>query len=586
MKFNKELNHSAAHVLAMAVLKLFPDAQLGFGPPTKEGFYYDFKFSRPLLEADLLRIEKQMHKIVASNYIMRQLPPGFTYDLTNQPYKAELLQEFTAQRRTITYYSIYDPKTRRDLFVDLCAGGHIDQLKVLKHFKVLSLAGAYWRGNAANDQLTRIYATAWESAAELAAFLALLEERKARDHRKIGREMELFMFDQMAGQGFPIWLPDGLKIRNRIMEQVLTLDRKYGFQEVATPIVGEQRLYEVSGHWAHYQDSMFKPIACDPERLVLRPMTCPHHILIYQAKLRSYRDLPFRLSEQSPLFRYEKTGALTGMERVRSMLLTEGHIFVMRAQIVQEFKHCYQLIQEALTLFQIQISYVSLSVRDPLDKTKYFDDDQIWHEAEADLRRVLQELNIAYEEKVGEAAFYGPKIDIQIKTALGHEITMSTLQLDFVLPRQFGINFVNPHNELETPILIHRGLIGTYERFLSIVLEQTKGNLPFWLAPKQVCIIPINHDKHYGLSQQLYQQLTQAHFYCYIDDRNERINKKIREAQRAKAKIQIVVGDEEIATRQLALRFYGSSQIIRVSADALVNYLKGLSDESQKPSVH
>lgn len=565
----------------MAVLKLFPDTKLGFGPPTEEGFYYDFKFSKPLLEADLQRIEKQMQKIVANPYIMRQMASDFVYETKEQPYKAELISEFESQGKEITYYSIYDPQTQKDLFIDLCAGGHIEEIKTIKHFKILSLAGAYWRGDSNNEQLTRIYGTAWESAAELAEFLQILAERKERDHRKIGKEMELFMFDQLAGQGFPIWLPDGIKIRNRIMNEVLWLDRKYGFQEVVSPIVGEQQLYEVSGHWEHYQDSMFLPISCDHERLILRPMTCPHHILIYQAKKRSYRDLPFRLSEQSPLFRYEKTGALTGMERVRSMLLTEGHVFVMPNQIISEFKHCYQLIQTALKLFNIKIDYVSLSVRDPEDKTKYHDDEQMWLQAEGDLRQVLQELKIDYQEKIGEAAFYGPKIDIQIKTVLGHEITMSTLQLDFVLPKKFALDFINSQNTLETPILIHRGLIGTYERFLSILLEQTKGVLPFWLAPKQVCLIPINHDKHYPLALKLYQKLVEANFYVTIDDRNERINKKIREAQIAKTKIQIVIGDEEVQTQMLALRFYGSEAITKVHQDQLIAYLEKLTYESK-----
>ena len=565
----------------MAVLKLFPDTKLGFGPPTDEGFYYDFKFSKPLLEADLQRIEKQMQKIVANPYIMRQMASDFVYETKEQPYKAELISEFESQGKEITYYSIYDPQNQKDLFIDLCAGGHIEENKTIKHFKILSLAGAYWRGDSNNEQLTRIYGTAWESAAELAEFLQILAERKERDHRKIGKEMELFMFDQLAGQGFPIWLPDGIKIRNRIMNEVLWLDRKYGFQEVVSPIVGEQQLYEVSGHWEHYQDSMFLPISCDHERLILRPMTCPHHILIYQAKKRSYRDLPFRLSEQSPLFRYEKTGALTGMERVRSMLLTEGHVFVMPNQIISEFKHCYQLIQTALKLFNIKIDYVSLSVRDPEDKTKYHDDEQMWLQAEGDLRQVLQELKIDYQEKIGEAAFYGPKIDIQIKTVLGHEITMSTLQLDFVLPKKFALDFINSQNTLETPILIHRGLIGTYERFLSILLEQTKGVLPFWLAPKQVCLIPINHDKHYPLALKLYQKLIEANFYVTIDDRNERINKKIREAQIAKTKIQIVIGDEEVQTQMLALRFYGSEAITKVHQDQLIAYLEKLTYESK-----
>lgn len=579
MKFNKELNHSASHVLAMAILKLYPDTKLGFGPPTKEGFYYDFKFSNPLTENDLGKIEKQMQKIVANPYIMRKMESDFVYNSKDQQYKQELIEEFKKEQKEITYYSIYDPINKKDLFIDLCAGGHIEKIKDIKYFKVLSLAGAYWRGDSNNDQLTRVYATAWETKEELEQFLKLLEERKERDHRKIGKEMNLFMFDQLSGQGFPIWLEDGMKIRKRIMDKVLKLDNKYGFKEVSTPIVGEQKLYELSGHWAHYKDDMFVPIPCENEHLVLRPMTCPHHILIYRSKKRSYRELPIRFSEQSPLFRYEKSGALTGMERVRAMLLTEGHVFVRKEQIIDEFKHCYKLIKEALNLFDITIDYVSFSVRDPENKEKYFDDDKMWEQAENDLRKVLKELKIDYIEMVGEAAFYGPKIDIQIKTALGHEITMSTLQLDFLLPKKFDLVFTNSNNEPETPVLIHRGLIGTYERFLSILLEQTKGVLPFWLAPKQICIIPISNDKHLEFADQIYKELKENDFNVEVDDRNERINKKIRESQMQKTKIQIVIGDEELKTNNLSLRFYGTDKITQIHKNNLIDYLKELTNE-------
>lgn len=579
MNFNKELNHSASHLMAMAVLKLFPKTKLGFGPATKEGFYYDFKFEQPLLESDLIKIEKQMHKIASNAYIMRKMPTDFVFDFTNQPYKKELYDEFILEGKTITYYSIYDPINDKDLFIDLCAGGHIEKIKSIKHFKILSLAGAYWRGNSENEQLTRIYATAWDTKEELEDYLKLIEERKERDHRKLGKELNLFMFDNLSGQGFPIWLEDGMKIRNRIMQQVLKLDKKYGFKEVATPIVGEKKLYEISGHWAHYKDDMFNPIKCESENLVLRPMTCPHHILIYKSKKRSYKELPMRFSEQSPLFRYENSGALTGMERVRSMLLTEGHIFVKKDQIINEFKHCYTLIKEALNIFDIEIDYVSFSVRDPNNKEKYFDDDQMWNQAENDLRQVLDELKIDYKEMIGEAAFYGPKIDIQVKTVLGHEITMSTLQLDFLLPRKFNIDFINSNNESETPIMIHRGLIGTYERFLSIILEQTKGVLPFWLASKQICLIPIDNSKHYAFAKKIFDDLIDENIYAEIDDRDERINKKIRESQMNKTKIQIVIGDDEVKTNELSLRYYGSDKITKIGKENLIPYLKALVNE-------
>lgn len=580
MKFNKELNHSASHVMALAILQLWPDTKLGFGPPTAEGFYYDFKFSQPLLESDLAKIEKQMHKIVNNNYIMHKMPDDYVYDTSQQPYKQELIDEFKSQNKNITFYSIYDPNKNKELFVDLCAGGHIEKISKIKHFKVLSLAGSYWRGDSNNEQLTRIYATAWETKEDLDNYLLLLQERKERDHRKLGKEMELFMFDQLSGQGFPIWLEDGMKIRNRIMKEVLALDYKYNFTEVATPIVGEKKLYEISGHWQHYQEDMFKPIICDNENLILRPMTCPHHVLIYKSKRRSYRELPIRLSEQSPLFRYEKSGALTGLERVRSMLLTEGHLFVRKDQIISEFEHCYKMISEALEMFNIQVDYVSLSLRDPDNKEKFYNDENMWLKAEEDLRQVLKKLKIKYVEKIGEAAFYGPKIDIQIKTVLGHEITMSTLQLDFLLPKKFNLEFYNSQNSIENPIMIHRGLIGTYERFLSILLEQTKGNLPFWLAPKQVIIIPVV-EEHKAFADEIYTQLKDNHFYVEVDDRNERISKKIREAQIKKTKIQIVIGDDEIATNELSLRFYGQKDIIKIKKIELIDYLIKLRNEKK-----
>ncbi|MGL5617879.1 MAG: threonine--tRNA ligase [Metamycoplasmataceae bacterium] len=578
MKFNKELNHTASHVLAMAVLKIFPNTILGFGPATDEGFYYDFKFAQPLLEADLVKIEKQMNKIVANAFIMSRKDKDYKYDFKSQKLKKELNDEFSKDGKEITFYSIIDPNLNKDLFVDLCSGGHIDKIKDVKHFKLLSLAGAYWRGDSDNEQLTRIYGTAWESKNDLDEFLQILAERKERDHRKIGKELKLFTFDKLSGQGFPIWLEDGMRIKRRIEKTILELDDKYGFSEVLTPIVGEKELYVKSGHWEHYKDDMFSPIVADAENLVLRPMTCPHHILIYRSIRRSYRELPIRYSEQSNLFRHEKSGALTGMERVRSMQLTEGHIFARRDQIISEFKRNFELISEALKIFSIEIDYVSLSIRDLENKEKYFDDDTMWENAENDLVKVLEELKINYVEMKGEAAFYGPKIDIQIKTALGHEITMSTLQLDFLLPRKFDLHYINDAGEFETPVLIHRGLIGTYERFLAILLEQTKGNLPFWLSPRQVVIIPIdvNHKK---LAEEISNELKNEKIYVSIDDRNERMSKKIREAQIMKTKIQIVIGDEEVKSNKLSLRFYGSEKIKLVNRKEIINYLRKLSLE-------
>ncbi|AWX42521.1 Threonine--tRNA ligase [Metamycoplasma cloacale] len=574
MKANSQLNHSASHLLAAAILKLYPNTKLAIGPAIEEGFYYDFEFEEPLLESDLPKIEKLMKKLAEQGYEMHCVDES-KYSFAGQPYKQELYQEFIEKKYDITYYSYIHPKTQEVLFTDLCAGNHIDNTKKIKHFKLLSTAGAYWRGDSNNKMLTRIYGTAWETKEELDAYLALLEERKERDHRKLGKELNIFGFNPLCGQGFPIWLEDGMKIHNAIRDYVLKIDKKFGFREVLTPHFGEKKLYEISGHWAHYQDTMFKPIEMDNELLIGRPMTCPHHIMLFNSTRRSYRDLPIRYSEQSRLYRYEKSGALTGLERVRGMDLTEGHVFVRKDQIKSEFKHLYTMIIKALKDFNIEIDHISLSLRDPQDKEKFFDNDEMWTNAENDLRDVLKELNIEYKEFIGEAAFYGPKIDIQIKTVLNRIITMSTLQLDFLLPTKFEMKYVDENNEYQTPVLIHRGLIGTYERFVAILLEQTKGVLPYWLSPRQVTILPIS-DAQNEYCQSLYEEFLDYDINVNVDLRSERINKKIREAQIQKTKFVIVIGKEEVESGKLAVREYGSDQTTIYDKNEFLNKLSEL----------
>ncbi|QNM93964.1 threonine--tRNA ligase [Mycoplasma sp. Pen4] len=560
MKANKALNHTTSHLLGAAVEKLYPNVKLGFGPATDEGFYYDFEFETPLSDTELPKIERMMKKLASRNLVMKRVSIN-EYDFTNKPYKQELYDELVSQGKEITFYALVDPLSNETIFVDLCAGGHVDDTKHIKNFKLLNLAGAYWRGNSDNIQLTRIYGTSWETKEELDNYLEILKERKERDHRKIGKELKLFTFNRLGGQGMPFWLEDGMYIHNEIRNLVLKMDRKYGFTEVLTPHFGEEELYKISGHLAHYQEDMFRPIIVENERLIPRPMTCPHHILCYNTEKRSYRDLPIRYSEQSQLYRYEKSGALTGLERVRGMLLTEGHLFVRKDQIAEEFKSMYKLIKETLEIFKIQISYVSLSLRDPENKEKYYDNDVMWNEAEAQLRDVLDELGVKYEEKTGEAAFYGPKMDIQIFTALGHEVTVSTLQLDFLLPERFDITFTNQNNEEERPVMIHRGLIGTYERFVAIMLEQTKGVLPFWLAPKQFTVIPAtNHEDDIEYAKSVNKILFDADFRSKVDLRDERLGKKVREAQMSKSKIQIILGEKERLTETVSYREYGSQE--------------------------
>ena len=558
MKANEKLNHTTAHLLAAAVLKLYPNTKIGFGPAIEEGFYYDFDFESPITEADLNKIEKQMKKMVAGGYKV-QLVEG-SKDLDDQPLKQELKKELEEKGQTVTYYGLVNPSNGESIFTDICAGPHVESVSQVKHFKLLSLAGAYWKGDSKNKQLTRIYGTSWESADELKQYLDLLQDRKERDHRKIGKDMNIFTFNQLAGQGFPIWLEDGAIVKNNIKDYIRTMETKYGFNEIQTPDLGSEELYRTSGHLAHYSSDMFKPVEADNERLILRPMTCPHHLLVYKNARRSYRDLPIRYSEHAKLYRYEKSGALIGLERVRSMELTDSHIFARVDQIEAEFKNAYALITEVLNKFGVQIDYISLSLRDPEDKEKYFDDDNMWNAAEDQLRKVLGEMKVEYKEVIGEAAFYGPKLDIQVKTVLGHEITMSTIQLDFLLPERFDISYIDENEQKVRPVLIHRGLIGTYERFISILLEQTKGNLPFWIAPRQATIIPVNNEFHLEYAKQVKERLVKEGIKVHFDDRNERLGKKIREAQTSKTKFQIVIGDEEVKTGTINIRAYGEQK--------------------------
>ena len=572
MKANKDLNHTTSHVLAAAVLKLFPNTKLGFGPAIEEGFYYDFEFEKPISDLDLKKIEKQMQKIISGGYEIKKVEDNPKYN--DQPYKKELRDSFLKDKKIITYYGMINKSSDESIFTDLCSGGHVDNVSKIKNFKLLSLAGAYWRGDSNNKQLTRIYGTSWETKEELAKYLEILEDRKERDHRKIGKEMNIFMFSQLSGQGFPIWLEDGLIIKNKIQNYLRDMEKQFGFSEVQTPNVGSEELYKISGHLSHYKDDMFSAIETENERLILRPMTCPHHIIVYKNTRRSYRELPLRISEHAKLYRHEKSGALIGLERVRAMELTDSHIFARMDQIKDEFKNAYELITTVLKKFDIEIDYISLSLRDKNNKEKYFDDDKMWNNAENELRDVLNEMKVEYKEVIGEAAFYGPKLDIQVKTVLGHEITLSTLQLDFLLPEKFDVSYIDDKEQKTRPVIIHRGLIGTYERFISILLEQTKGDLPFWISPRQVTIIPINNDNHMNYSLKIKKELESIKLNVFLDDRNERLGKKIRDAQTTKTKYQIVIGDEELDKDLINVRKYGEEKQIQMKLNEFIKKIK------------
>ncbi|WP_029513220.1 threonine--tRNA ligase [Mycoplasmopsis primatum] len=575
IQVNKQLNHTTSHLLGAAVEMLYPNVKLGFGPATDEGFYYDFDFDEPFSETELAKIEKLMKKLASRNLVTIQIDES-DYDFNNKPYKKELYDELKSQNKNITFYALQDPLSKEIIFRDLCAGDHVENTKAIRNFKLLNIAGAYWRGDSNNKQLTRIYGTSWQSKDELENYLAILADRKERDHRKIGKEMKIFTFSSLCGQGFPIWLENGMYIHNEIHNLVLKLDRKYGFTEVLTPHFGAEELYKTSGHLAHYKEDMFKPLLVEGEVLIPRPMTCPHHIVVYNTEKRSYRDLPIRYSEQSQLYRYEKSGALTGLERVRGMLLTEAHLFVREDQIEDEVKRMYSQVKEILNIFNINISYISLSLRDPQNKEKYFNDDVIWNRAEAMLEKALKDINVEYKKVEGEAAFYGPKIDIQIDTALGHEITVSTIQLDFLQPERFNLSYIDKNNQEVRPVMIHRGLIGTYERFVAILLEQTKGNLPFWIAPKQVTIIPVNNDENLEYCKKIAKKLFDNEFRVKIDDSDERLNKKIRNAQISKSKYQLILGANEMNNNTISYREYGKEDTTTVPLVEFIKMLKKL----------
>ena len=549
------INHSASHLMAAAIKRLYPDAKFGVGPSIEDGFYYDVDTEEKISEADLPKIEKMMSKISSEALpVMRQEVSREEAKamFSGDEYKQELIEAIPAED-SITVYSMGD-------FSDLCGGIHVANTKDIKFFKLIKLAGAYWRGDSNNKMLNRIYGAAAFSKEQLAGHIQILEERKERDHKKLGKELELFTFDPLAGQGLPIWLPNGQKVRQQIERYIIELEEDYNYEHISTPAMGAVDLYRTSGHWDHYQEDMFVPMEMESEELVLRPMSCPHHMIVYKSKLRSYRDLPVRYAEQVLQHRFEASGALTGLERVRAMTLTDAHIFVRPDQIQSEFARCLDIIHQVIEDFGAEINYYRLSLRDLNNKEKYFNDDKMWESAEATLRRTLQENNINFIEAEGEAAFYGPKLDIQIKTALGHDITLSTIQLDFLLPERFDLNYVDENGEKVRPVVIHRGLIGTYERFMSMLIETYKGAFPTWLAPIQVTVIPVNNNFHLAYAEEVAAMLKKYRIRFKLDDRSEKMGYKIRESQTKKIPFSIVLGDKETENKEVTFRRYGEQK--------------------------
>lgn len=562
------LRHSTAHLMAQAIKRLFPEVKFGVGPAIETGFYYDTDTEETISEDDLEAIEKEMKKITSESLpiVRDELSREEALELfKNDPYKVELIQDLPDEE-VISIYKQGD-------FVDLCRGIHLPLTSDIKVLKLLSLAGAYWRGNSDNKMMQRVYGTAFFNQADLDEFLRLREEAKERDHRKLGKELDLFMVDPEIGSGLPFWLPKGATIRRVIERYIVDKEVSLGYEHVYTPIMADAKLYQQSGHWDHYQDDMFPPMDMgDGELLVLRPMNCPHHMKIFGKETRSYRDLPLRIAELGQMHRYEKSGALSGLQRVREMTLNDAHVFVRPDQIKEEFRRVINLILEVYKDFNITDYRFRLSLRDPENKEKYFDDDEMWKKAEGMLRETLDEMEIDYYEAIGEAAFYGPKLDVQVKTAIGLEETLSTVQLDFLLPEKFDLTYVGEDGQdIHRPVVIHRGVVSTMERFIAYLIEEYKGAFPTWLAPVQARIIPVSLEAHMEYAEQVKNQLQQAGMRVEIDTRNEKMGYKIRDAQTMKIPYQIIVGDNEIDSETINVRAYGADDSSAQSVESFLD---------------
>jgi len=560
--------HTTSHIMAQAVKRLWPDTKLAIGPAIDEGFYYDFDSSESFNDADMEKIEAEMKKIIKEDLPIERytLPKDEALKLmADEPYKVELINDL-AEGEEISFY-------KQGEFTDLCAGPHLQSTGKVKSIKLLSNSGAYWRGSEKNKMLQRIYAVSFPKASQLEEFIKLQEEAKERDHRKIGKDLKLFMTHKLVGAGLPMYLPNGATIRRTLERYIQDKELALGYWHVYTPSLANVDLYKTSGHWDHYKDDMFPPMKMDNEELVLRPMNCPHHMLIYKSELRSYKDLPIKIGELAHDFRWENSGAVCGLERVRQMCQNDAHLFVRPDQIKEEFGQVVRLILSVYKDFGFEDYRFRLSLRDKNDKVKYIDNDEMWETAESQLREILKEMNVDFYEAEGEAAFYGPKLDVQIKSALGHDVTVSTCQLDFALPERFDLTYVGEDGKEHRPVVIHRAILGTSDRFMAFLLEETKGNLPTWLAPTQVKILPIA-DSHIEYAKKVQDELRAIGIRVKLDDRNEKIGYKIREAQLEKVPYMLVIGNNEMEQNAVGVRSHKNGDEGAVSLDEFKSKIK------------
>lgn len=562
------LNHSCAHVLAQAVKHLYPQAKFWVGPVVEEGFYYDIDLGdQTISDDDLPKIEKEMKKICkdGKRIVRHEVSKEEALEeFKDDEYKLDLINGL--EDGTITTYSQGD-------FTDLCRGPHVETVKLCKNFKLIKHSGAYWKGDKNNKVLQRIYGVCFSTKEELEAHLQLLEEAKERDHRKLGKELGIFMFADIVGKGLPMWLPNGFTVRRLLSDYIMNKELELGYEHVMTPSLGNVKLYKKSGHWAHYKDDMFPAMELDDEAYVLRPMNCPHHMVMYKSTLHSYRDLPVRIAEIANDFRFEASGALTGIERARAFTQNDSHIFCRPDQIAQEFKNVAHLILDVYKDFGFKDYSFRLSLRDKNNKEKYFGNDELWEKSENELREVLKEMDVEFYEAEGEAAFYGPKLDVQVKSALGHDVTLSTIQLDYQLPERFELTYVDENGDKVRPVVIHRAILGSLDRFVAFLLEETKGNLPLWLAPTQVQVIPVKLEYHDEYAKEVVAKLRKAHFRVNNDNRDEKLGYRIREAQLKKIPYQLVLGDNERDNGTVTYRKHGEKKQTTVTFEEFVELL-------------
>ena len=559
----QRLNHSGAHLLAQAVKHLYPNAKFWVGPVIEEGFYYDIDLGNvTLTEEDLPKIEKEMKKIVkdGKKIIRHELTRQEALEMfKNDEYKIDLIERMP-EDEVITCYSQGD-------FTDLCRGPHVESTKELKHFKLLKVSGAYYKGDSKNKMLQRIYGICFDTEEELQKHLEFLEDCKQRDHRKLGKDLGIFMFSELVGKGLPMWLPNGFTVRQNLVNYIMNKEISLGYKHVMTPSLGNVDLYKTSGHWDHYKEDMFPAMELDDEAYVLRPMNCPHHMMMFKNSLHSYRDLPVRIAEIANDFRYEASGAVCGIERTRAFTQNDSHIFCRLDQIKDEFQGVVKLILDVYKDFGFNDYEFRLSLRDKNDKEKYFDNDEMWDKAENELRKVLTELNIPFYEAEGESAFYGPKLDVQVKSAIGHDVTLSTCQLDFLLPERFELTYIDEEGKKVRPVVIHRAILGSLDRFIAFLLEETKGALPLWLAPVQVNIIPVSSEHQLDYAYEVKEILEKSGIRVEVDARNEKLGYRMRESQTKKIPYTLVLGDNEKENKTVTYRKHGSSDKETLSID-------------------